>query len=184
MVWIVILVIIIGLVFFAKSKLNNVNANKIYSTDSIEVNENYANSSIKFFDSYLSLCNKHAVIGVCHLLSIGTVEFGIKTKMECIITAIDGKHGDEAFDMVKRVWTQLKQEKMSSGDPVAAISAGDSYIMQYFGCEDLHHAFADVDEYQFKNGQAIISFEREMFTHEGAKWQPTLLYIKQKLQCG
>lgn len=85
-------------------------SSKTYSIDSIEVGGDYAKAAIKFFDGYLSLCKNHAVLAVCCLYSIGTGEFGIKTKMECVITTIDGKHGDEAFDIVKRVWTQIRQE--------------------------------------------------------------------------
>ncbi len=186
MIWILFLAASLFLLYIVlrgkKSNTNyNTNINNTYAIDSIEVNKDYAKGAINFFDSYLSLCKKHSIVGVCNLLSVETDDLGIKTKMECIISAVDGEHADEAFDMVKRVWTQIRQEKKNSGDYSAATYAGDSYIKSYFGCEDLHYIFTGVDEYQFDNSQVIISFEKYMFTREGAKWQPTLYYIKQEL---
>ena len=182
MIWVIILIVIVAIIVHSKNKSNSADTNKSYSIDSTEISKNLAREAIKFFDNFLCLCKNHAVIGTCHLSFAGTDDFGIKTKMECIITAIDGEHADEAFGMVKRVWTQLRQEKMNTGDYAEVTYASDGFIKQYFGCDDLHYAFTEADEYQFENGQVIMSFERVMFTHEGAKWQPTLYFIKQELQ--
>lgn len=182
MIWVIILIVIVVIIVNCRNKSNIADSNKSYSIDSTEISKHLAREAIQFFDNYLYLCKNHAVTAICHLSFVGTDEFGIKTRMECIITAVDGDHGDEAFGMVKRVWSQLKQEKMSTGDYSAVSNAGDSFIKQYFGCDDLHYVFTEADEYQFENGQVIMSFERVMFTHEGAKWQPTLYFIKQELQ--
>lgn len=156
--------------------------NNMYSTSIEDVSKDFANEAIKFFDNYLCLCKNHSVMAVCSLLAVGQDEFGIKTKAECVITAIDGEHGDETFDMVKRVWSQLIQEKIGEDDNTNATRAGAGYIKEYFGCEDLHYTFLNADEYVLENGQAIIFYERTMFTTSGAKWQPTLYFIKQELQ--
>lgn len=182
MIWVIIMIAIIAIIFYSKNKSNSGDAHKAYSIESAEISKDLSKEAIQFFDNYLSLCENHSVTAVCHLSYIGNDEFGINTKMECIITAIDGEHGDEAFGMIKRVWTQHRQEKMRSGDYSAVTYAGDGFIKQYFGCDDLHYVFTEADEYQFENGQVIMSFERPMYTREGAKWLPTLSFIKQELQ--
>ena len=182
MIWIILIIATIVFVIYSKNRSNSGDSPKTYSIESAEVNKSFSREAIQFFDNYLSLCKNHSVTAVCHLSYIGKDEFGINTKMECIITAIDGEHGDEAFGMIKRCWTQLRQEKMRSGDYSAVTHAGDGYIKQYFGCDDLHYVFTEADEYQFENRQVIMSFERPMFTREGAKWYPTLSFIKQELQ--
>lgn len=182
MIWVIILIVVAIVIFHSKSNSNSVDTNKSYSINPTEINKNFAKEAIQFFDNYLCLCKNHSVTATCYLSFIGEDQFGINTKMGCIITAIDGEHGDEAFGMVRRVWTQLRQEKMNSGDYSAVTYAGDGYIKQYFGCDDLHYVFTEADEYQFENGQVIMSFERTMFTREGAKWHPTLSFIKQELQ--
>ena len=182
MVVVLILIVIIVVIAHGINKSKKDGANKTYISDSAAVDKNYADEAIKFFDGYLSLCKKHSVMAVCSLLSIGKDEFGIKTEMNCTITAIDGERADGAFELVKRVWTQLRQEKMNTGDYAAVTYAGDNYVKEYFGCEDLHYVFTEADEYQFANGQVIMSFERELFTSNGSQWQPTLSFIKQELQ--
>lgn len=188
-IWFLILFVVVGTILYSTSrskysinKSKNDSTNKTYTSDFVAVNKDYADEAIKFFDGYLSLCKKHSVMAVCSLLSIGKDEFGIKTEMNCTITAIDGEHADDAFEVIKRVWMQLRQEKMNTGDYAAVTYAGDSYIKEYFGCEDLHYAFTEADEYQFENGQVVMSFERELFTRNGGQWQPTLSFIKQELQ--
>lgn len=181
MTWFLIIIVVIAVIVYYINKSKN-DANKIYVSDSVAVNKDYASEAVKFFDGYLSLCKKHSVMAACSLLSIGKDEFGIKTEMNCTITAIDGDHADDAFEVVKRVWMQLRQEKMDTGDYAAVTYAGDGYIREYFGCEDLHYVFTEADEYQFENGQVIMSFERNLSTRNGGQWQPTLSFIKQELQ--
>lgn len=185
MFWIIVLLVIIAIVLRNKAlqvEATTADKQNNYSIDSKEVGKDYANEAIKFFDNYLSLCQSHSVMATCDLLSLGTDEFGVNTRMTCIITAIDGEHADEVFYSIKRTWLQLRQEKMNAGDYSAVTYAGDGYIKQYFGCEDLHYVFTEADEYQFENGQVIMSFDRPLFTREGTKWQATLLAIKQELQ--
>lgn len=182
MFWIITLVAILAIVIYYKSRSITNDVNNTYSNDSEKIDKSYAQEAIKFFDNYLSLCKKHSVIAVCHLSSLGADEFSINTKMECIITAIDNEHADEAFGAIKRMWTQLRQEKMRAGDYSAVTYVGDGYIKEYFGCQDLHYVFTEADEYQFQNGQVIMSFERPLFTRQGTMWQSTLCYIKQELQ--
>lgn len=183
MMWIIVLIVIGVVIFVVKAENNNATSENQSSTTSLaEVNNEYANEAFKFFDGYLCLCNKHSVLGVCHLHAVGKEQCGIATKMECIVSSIDNEHGDEAFNTLKMVWSQLRQEKMSQGDYSAVTYAGDGYIKKYFGCEDLHYVFTEADEYQFKNGQVIMSFNRMMFTSHGEKWKPTLLNIMQKVQ--
>lgn len=179
---VLILIVIVVIIAYSVNKSKRDSVNKTYTSGSAAVDKDYADEAIKFFDGYLSLCKNHSVMAVCSLLAIAKDEFGIKTEMHCTITAIDGEHADDAFEAVKSVWLQLRQEKMDAGDYAAVTYAGDDYIKEYFGCENLHYVFTEADEYQFENGQVIMSLERHLFTRDGSQWQPTLSFIKQELQ--
>lgn len=181
MSWVILIVVVVVVIYYLNKSKTKAGAAKIYTLESPEVGKDFASEAVKFFDNYLCLCKNHSVMAVCSLLALGTDEFGVKTKMECVITAIDGEHGDEVFGMIGREWSRLRQEKMAEGDYSAVTYAGDGYIKDYFGCEDLHYAFTEADEYQFENGQAIMAFERTLFTRNGVKWEPTLSAIKQEL---
>lgn len=148
-----------------------------------EVSENFARSMITFFNSYLCLCKVHSVGAVCGFHSLGKDDMGIRVKAECIIVAIDGEHGNEAFRGLEDRWMIAKQrEKAITGDPLAGIHAGDNYVRDYFGCKNLHSVFLEVDEYQFEGIQAMMAFETVFFTTFGAKWDVTLRYIQQELK--
>lgn len=148
-----------------------------------EVSGNFASSMINFFDSYLCLCKVHSVGAVCGFHSLGKDDMGIRVKAECIIVAIDGEHGNEAFRGLEDRWMIAKQrEKAITGDPLAGIHAGDNYVRDYFGCKNLHSVFLEVDEYQFEGIQAMMAFETVFFTTFGAKWDITLRYIQQELK--
>lgn len=148
-----------------------------------EVSENFASSMINFFDSYLCLCKVHSVGAVCGFHSLGKDDMGIRVKAECIIVAIDGEHGNEAFRGLEDRWMIAKQrEKVIAGDPLAGIHTGDNYVRDFFGCKNLHAVFLEVDEYQFEGIQALMTFETVFFTTFGAKWDITLRYIQQELK--
>lgn len=148
-----------------------------------EVSNNFASSMITFFNSYLCLCKVHSVGAVCGFHSLGKDDMGIRVKAECIIVAIDGEHGNEAFRGLEDRWMIAKQrEKAITGDPLAGIHAGDNYVRDYFGCKNLHSVFLEVDEYQFEGIQAMMAFETVFFTTFGAKWDITLRYIQQELK--
>lgn len=148
-----------------------------------EVSENFARSMINFFDGYLCLCKVHSVGAVCGFHSLGKDDMGIRVKAECIIVAIDGEHGNEAFCGLKDRWMIAKQrEKATAKDPLAGIHTGDNYVRDYFGCKNLHSVFLEVDEYQFEGIQAMMAFETVFFTTFGAKWDITLRYIQQELK--
>jgi len=145
--------------------------------------KDYANEAIQFFDNYLTLCQKHSVVGIGNLFGNEIDDMGNnKTRIECTIIAVDDERADDVFDRIKRKCTELSEEKMSSGDYFAAAHAGDSYIEEYFGCENLHYAYTEADDWEFENREVIISFERTIYAHSGAKLQPTLSFIKQELQ--
>lgn len=188
---VIIIAIIVGLAFFNIGSYTSTETTKVadgnscksvHSVDAVKVDNNYAVEAITFFDSYLNLCKKHNVLGVCSLLYTGEEKGFINTKLECIITAIDNKHADEEFEMIKLAWVQIRNDEMKSGDYPSAVLAGDKYIKNYFGCENLHYAFTEADEYKFENGQVIMSVERPIYTFGGAQWQPTINFIKQELQ--
>lgn len=148
-----------------------------------EVSENFARSMITFFNSYLCLCKVHSVGAVCGFHSLGKDDMGIRVKAECIIVAIDGEHGNEAFRGLEDRWMIAKQrEKATAKDPLAGIHTGDNYVRDYFGCKNLHSVFLEVDEYQFEGIQAMMAFETVFFTTFGAKWDITLRYIQQELK--
>lgn len=148
-----------------------------------EVSGNFASSMINFFDSYLCLCKVHLVGAACGFHSIGKDDMGVRIKAECIIVAIDGEHGNEAFCGLKDRWMIAKQrEKATAKDPLAGIHTGDNYVRDYFGCKNLHSVFLEVDEYQFEGIQAMMAFETVFFTTFGAKWDITLRYIQQELK--
>lgn len=156
---------------------------KPMAINTAEVSENFARSMINFFDSYLCLCKVHSVGAVCGFHSLGKDDMGIRVKAECIIVAIDGEHGNEAFRGLEDRWMIAKQrEKAITGDPLAGIHAGDNYVRDYFGCKNLHSVFLEVDEYQFEGIQAMMAFETVFFTTFGAKWDITLRYIQQELK--
>ncbi len=156
---------------------------KFLAINMAEVSGNFASSMINFFDSYLCLCKVHSVGAVCGFHSLGKDDMGIRVKAECIIVAIDGEHGNEAFRGLEDRWMLAKQrEKAIAGDPLAGIHAGDNYVRDYFGCKNLHSVFLEVDEYQFEGIQAMMAFETVFFTTFGAKWDITLRYIQQELK--
>jgi len=155
---------------------------KPYSSKSA-VAKDYANEAIKFFDNYLTLCQKHSVVGISDLLGVEIDDKGnIKTRIKCTIIAVDDERADDVFDGIKRICTERSKEKMGSGDYFAAAHAGDSYIEEYFGCENLHYAYTEVDDWEFEDREVIISFEKTICNYSGEKLQPTLSFIKQELQ--
>lgn len=161
---IVICVIIYG-IYVSNRNSDNENNNS-YSISSQEVDKGYVEQTVKFFNSYLSLCANHNVNAICTLSQLSNDDYGINTKLECVFVAIDGEHADETFSYIQRAWK----------------TSGDDVIKSFFGCEDLHYAFTETDEYEImENGQTIIKIERPLCTHFGAKWNPTLLVIKQEL---
>ena len=54
-------------------------------------------------------------------------------------------------------------------------------MKSFYGCDDLHYAFIDIDEYAFGDPDVIISCDTSLFTMEGAKWEANLNAIKQEL---
>ena len=180
---IVIGVIIYGLyVYYRDVESEKANENmKSYSLDSSEVDKNYAEEAIKFFNGYLSLCANHTVIAVCSLSRTTDDDFGINTEFNCTITAIDDEHGDEAFLNIQNNWLNLRQKQFDLENYSAVVHAGDDFIKNFFGCKDLHYAFTEADEYKFTNSQTVIKHEFPVNTHHGAKWNPTLVVIKQEL---
>ena len=164
-----LIIIIIGVIIYAiyVSNQNSDNENnESYSISSTEVDKNYVEQAVKFFNGYLSLCANHNVNAVCTLSQLSNDDFGINTKLECLFIAIDGEHAEETFSYMR----------------VISRTSGEDAIKNFFGCEDLHYAFIEADEYEImENGQAIIKYERPLCTHFGAKWNPTLIVIKQEL---
>lgn len=179
MLWILIIVVLV-LVVWKKATSSSLE-NRVYSEDNAEINANFARGAIQFFDSYLSLCHKHSVRGVCGLCQQGSDGFGINAELVCVITSVDRKYGEEAFQDLADECNLVYREKKISEDALAAIKAKDNYIKNYFGCDDIHCSFTEIEAYQFDSRQAKVSYESKMITSFGAKWQPTLYYIKQEL---
>ncbi len=181
MFWLIVIVVVI---IFIVKKVNSDDTNSPTSNTgrSDIVDKNYARNAIKFFDSYLSLCQKHEVLGICGVYYEDNEDGIVKTKLECVVTAINGEHGDEAFELIQRVWTMKRETVMNTGNYQDVVDAGDDYIKSYFGCDEIHWLFTEADEYQFQNGQAIITGESSLFTFYGAKWQETLRFIKTEIE--
>ena len=177
-----ILIIIVGVIVYFYNKNSEENAdNVLYSLDSSEVDKNYAREAVDFFNGYLSLCENHTVIAVCSLTRTTADEFGINTELKCTITAVDNEHGDEVFSNIQNNWVSLRQREFNLENYSAVTNAGDTFVKNFFGCENLHYVFTEADEYEFRNGQAIMKFERPINTHHGGKWNPTIIVIKQEL---
>ncbi len=147
-----------------------------------KIGKDFANEAVQFFNGYLSLCKKHTVMGSCRLLYARKSEFGHEGRVECVITEINHLEAECEFRRIEGVWSALWREKMDAGDYEAATHAGDGYIEEYFGCKNLHYAFTEADEYQYKDGQVVIGYDRTLFTRWGATWDATLAAIKKELQ--
>lgn len=182
---IILLLVVVVIIIVCIVNSGSGESNIVYSMDSPEVESHYVRETVHFFDGYLSLCAKHSVSGSCSALAQSENERGdLNTKLKCVIIDIDKERGCDKFREIQRIWT-LRRKEILDRDGYeaygAALQAGDNYIKEYFGCEDLHWVYTEADEYQFNDLEVIISYDLSLFTLCGAKWAPTLSVIKQEI---
>lgn len=137
------------------------------------------NEAIKFFNSYLSLCKKHSVEGFCYYNIYKEKRY---VKMGCRIDVIDGKTATRELYEVRKIWNDLQHQKMNLSNATNA----DKYIKKYFGCEDLHYLFANVNNYRFNIGVVIMGDEHQLiyplYDNNNKAWKKPFKLIKEKLQ--
>lgn len=166
-------VIIVFLLWFFYNNQNNTQA-----TSAGKVNSNFVETAFSFFDGYLSFCQNHNVVGKAILVILGRETSGINVKMQCDIQYIDNKKAYEELNVLKLSWSKIKRNKENYQD---SSLAGDEYIQSYFGCDNLHWVFTEIDEYDFNYPNVSMSFESTMFTLNGESWGATLISIEQEI---
>ena len=177
--WILLIGIVIVVVVFLSNSLESGNTSHLSASNNQSViSWNFVKEAVKFFDGYLSLCDKHQVLGTASLLQQGTATHEIKAQLKCKLFTVDGEHAEWFFSVKKMAWENAKNEV---NDPIERIHAGDAFMKSFYGCDDLHYAFNDIDEYTFGDPDVIISCDISLFTMEGAKWEANLNAIKQEL---
>lgn len=170
--------IVAGVVFLSNSSQSGNKSQVSSSNNQSAISQDFVKNSVQFFDGYLSLCDKHQVLGTASLLQQGTATHEIKAQLKCKLYTIDDEHAEWFFSVKKMAWENAKNEV---NDPIERIHAGDAFMKSFYGCDDLHYAFNDIDEYIFGDPDVIISCDISLFTMEGAKWEANLNAIKQEL---
>ena len=179
--WILLIgiVIVVVIVIFLNKNSKDGNTDQALSTNNQPViSQSFVRNSVQFFDGFLSLCDKHQVKGSASLIHLETATQEIKAKLECQIFSIDGEHADEFFETLKYAWERAKDEKT---EPMERIHAGEVFMKSFYGCDDLHYTYVEIDEYDFGHPDVTLSCDISLFTIEGAKWETNLSAIKQEL---
>ena len=181
MSWIILVGIVIAVVvtiaFLSKSSGGNTKQTSS-SNNLSEISQSFVKNSVQFFSGFLSLCDKHQVVGNAALLHQGIATQEIKAKLECQFYSIDGEHADEFFNALKYAWERAKSEK---NEPLERIHTGETFMKSFYDCDDLHYAYIEIDEYEFGHPEVSLSWDISLFTMNGAKWEENLSAIKQEL---
>ena len=171
-------IVVAAFVFLCNSSEGGNSSLVLSSNNQSAISRDFVEHSVKFFDGFLSLCDKHRVLGRATLLQQGTATHEIKAQLRCKLYTIDDEHAEWFFSVAKIGWENAKN-KMD--DPIDRIHAGETFMKSFYGCDDLHYAFIDIDEYAFGDPDVIIYCNTSLFTMEGAKWEANLNAIKQEL---
>lgn len=172
-------VVVVAIIIFLCNSSEDENTSHVSSSSNQSaISKDFVEHSVKFFDGFLSLCNKHQVLGTATLLQQGTATHEIKAQLRCKLYTIDDEHAEWFFSVAKIGWESAKN-KMN--DPIDRIHAGETFMKLLYGSDDLHYAFVAIDEYTFGDPDVIVSCDTNLFTMEGAKWEENLRAIKQEL---
>ncbi len=180
MIWILIVITVIGLVYtLVKIRPENTDDFSKYTVDSPEVDWNFVDNAMQFFDTYLSFCKKHKVMGIAGLARYEqTNQNKIKVDFDCDVIAVDDEHADEAFESM-----QMRANIYKEGRSYLEYSPLiDSFYADYYGCEKPHWVFTEPENFTYERGSAHITFEGSLFTLAGARWKPTISVIIRELQ--
>lgn len=171
-------VVVAVVVFLSNSSEGEKTSHVSSSNNQSAISKDFVEHAVKFFDGFLFLCDKHQVLGSATLLQQGTATHEIKAQLRCKLFTIDDEHAEWFFSVAKIGWENAKN-KMN--DPIDRIHAGEMFMKSLYGCDDLHYAFVDIDEYTFGDPDVIISCDTSLFTMKGAKWEANLNAIKEDL---
>ena len=184
MVWFVLIGVAIAIVVALRKLYNEANADVVntnhvrLSNSQPVIDQNFVKEAVQFFDGFLTFCAQHRVLGRASLLQQGTAEHWVEAQLKCKFFTIDDEHAEYFFSVKKIGWENAKKEV----DLSDRIHAGDAFMKSVYGCDDLHYAYTDIDEYIFGDPDVVISCETSLFTMEGAKWEANLNAIRQELR--
>lgn len=173
--WIlVVIVVVIGVIFFYNAVLKDLGDSDDEDSDS-KIDTNCVHEAVRFLSSYLLLCKKHSVIGLCYITIGESDDAGCKVDGDCIIFSIDGEHAEDYFSYIllerDRALCELKKSYEAYQ---TAIDQVENRIKCYFGSDALHYVFIDPDEYHFNDSDITFHYEGKLFTFGGFQRGPTL----------
>lgn len=148
-----------------------ISSNKAEVNNPASIDPGFVYNAVSFFDGYLSLCNKHSVIGNSTLSLISKHEGELQAVLSCTLFSIDGEHACEALNVLK----------MAFPDGHGWIKNSEEVMAEYFGTSSLHWTFTEPENFRIQNSEVIISSDVTLFMFGGAKWETTVSAIKNKL---
>ena len=186
-----IVLTVIGLfLFFA---LRDVKADKSTGGNTVkvvpttDVDSDFVREVVRFFEGYLTLCDKYQVQGHAFLSTQEANEFGCKCDIGAHIFTFEGEKAADTLGWIKRRYNEMLTALRNDGYDAWKLKRDgfEEYMEEtYLGLgKDLHYCFSDADEWKFNEGSndVTLGFERQFFLTHG-KWNPTLVSVKNELK--
>ena len=144
--WLIIIIIIAVGVYVLYSKHNNSDSNSVPAE---------VPGVMKFVRSYFALCNKHNVQSSGIRLTWEKTNFGSEINAWVKIYKIDGVDASERIDLLRMAISNAKLSAENNADPLASYHMKDKLILDFFGTEDLHGSFWDIDDCSYIDGKYL-----------------------------
>ena len=90
-------IVVAAFVFLCNSSEGGNSSLVSSSNNQSAISRDFVEHSVKFFDGFLSLCDKHRVLGGATLLQQGTATHEIKAQLRCKLYTIDDEHAEWFF---------------------------------------------------------------------------------------
>lgn len=144
--WVIIIIIIFAVGVYVYSKRD--------ASDSDSVPAEVP-SIMKFVRSYFALCNKHNVQSSGVRLTWKKTNFGSEINAWVKIYKIDGVYASERVDLLRMAISNAKLSAGKNADSLVAYHMKDRLILDFFGTEDLHGSFWDIDDCPYVDGKYL-----------------------------